>query len=195
MTNALFIVIERMTPGEYKNGGTGLTIRHAFAPTPFGEILIASTSKGICSVVFVDDKETALCDLHRAFPNAAFRRESDSAQKNTLSIFARDWSKLPDIKLHLKGTPFQLKVWETLLKIPTGGLSTYGSVAARVGHPTACRAVGTAVGGNPVAFLIPCHRVIQSTGVFGNYRWGSARKAAMIGWEAVGTAGDSEDVS
>jgi AraC family transcriptional regulator of adaptative response/methylated-DNA-[protein]-cysteine methyltransferase len=108
-------------------------------------------------------------------------------QQNALYIFTHDWSKLNQIKLHLKGTDFQLKVWEALLKIPAGQLSTYGNVAAIIDKPNASRAVGTAIGSNPVAFLIPCHRVIQSTGLTGGYMWGSTRKSAIIGWEAAKT--------
>ena len=109
----------------------------------------------------------------------------DVIQQNALYIFTHDWSKLHQIKLHLKGTAFQLKVWEALLKIPMGQLSTYGNIAASIKNPNASRAVGTAIGSNPVAFLIPCHRVIQSTGTFGGYMWGPVRKTAMIGWEAA----------
>jgi AraC family transcriptional regulator of adaptative response/methylated-DNA-[protein]-cysteine methyltransferase len=112
----------------------------------------------------------------------------DIMQQNALYIFTQDWSRLPEIKLHLKGTEFQLKVWETLLKIPMGGLTTYKDIAGRIGNPRASRAVGSAVGYNPVAFLIPCHRVIQSTGVIGEYYWGATRKTAIIGWEAAKTA-------
>jgi AraC family transcriptional regulator of adaptative response/methylated-DNA-[protein]-cysteine methyltransferase len=111
----------------------------------------------------------------------------DLSQQNVLYIFTHDWSKLHKIKLHLKGTEFQLKVWETLLKIPMGQLSTYGNIAKQIDIPKAARAVGTAVGDNPVAFLIPCHRVIQSSGIFGGYHWGAIRKTAMIGWEAAKT--------
>ena len=111
----------------------------------------------------------------------------DLFQQNALFIFSHDWTKLNEIKLHLKGTDFQLKVWETLLKIPLGKLVTYGSIAKEIKSPKASRAVGSAIGDNPVAFLIPCHRVIQSTGAFGQYHWGSARKTAMIGWEAAQT--------
>ena len=107
----------------------------------------------------------------------------DLVQQNALFIFQNDWSNLPDIKLHLKGTDFQLKVWETLLKIPMGELSTYGDIAKKIQNPNASRAVGTAIGSNPVAFLIPCHRVIQSSGNFGGYMWGNTRKTAIIGWE------------
>ena len=109
----------------------------------------------------------------------------DGRQRAALSLFARDWDNLPEIKLHLKGTDFQLKVWQALLRIPPGGLVTYGDIAADMGRPTACRAVGTAVGDNPVAYLIPCHRVIRATGEWGPYRWGETRKTALIGWEAA----------
>ena len=181
----LFINIEGMTPGEYKNGGENLSINYSFAESPFGNILVASTAKGICYMAFADDEEKALSALKNRFPNASFRQMVDLAQQNVLYIFTHDWSKLHQIKLHLKGTAFQLKVWETLLKIPMGQLSTYGNIAKRIQLPKASRAVGTAVGDNPVAFLIPCHRIIQSTGVFGQYHWGSIRKTAMIGWEAA----------
>ncbi|OGG60616.1 cysteine methyltransferase [Candidatus Kaiserbacteria bacterium RIFCSPHIGHO2_01_FULL_56_24] len=180
----LFVSIEGMTPGEYKRGGENLTINYSFADSPFGRILIASTTKGIAHIAFADDEKEVLKDLHEKFPNAAFTQKSDSLQKSALSIFSRG-KKLDGIKLHLKGTPFQLKVWEALLRIPAGHLSTYSAVALRIKRPNAQRAVGTAVGRNPVAFLIPCHRVIRSTGVFGNYHWGSGRKKAMIGWEAA----------
>ena len=109
----------------------------------------------------------------------------DLIQQNALYLFTHDWKKLDKIKLHLKGTSFQIKVWETLLKIPVGSLSTYGNIAKQIQNPKAARAVGSAIGDNPVAFLIPCHRVIQSTGNFGQYHWGSNRKTAMIGWEAA----------
>lgn len=179
----LFIKVEGMTPAEYKNAGKNLQINYSFAESPFGNLIIASTQKGVCYMAFQDDEEKALNDLKTNFPNASFQRKSDLIQQNALFIFQNDWSKLPEIKLHLKGTGFQLKVWETLLKIPMGKLSTYGTVAAQIGKPAASRAVGTAIGNNPVAFLIPCHRVIQSTGTFGGYMWGSTRKAAIIGWE------------
>jgi AraC family transcriptional regulator of adaptative response/methylated-DNA-[protein]-cysteine methyltransferase len=181
----LFVNIEGMTPGEYKNGGENLSINYSFAESPFGNILVASTPKGICYMAFADDEQKALNALRQTFPNAAYRQMVDLAQQNVLYIFTHDWSKLHQIKLHLKGTAFQLKVWETLLKIPMGRLSTYGNIARQINVPNASRAVGTAVGYNPIAFLIPCHRVIQSTGVFGQYHWGSIRKTAMIGWEAA----------
>jgi AraC family transcriptional regulator of adaptative response/methylated-DNA-[protein]-cysteine methyltransferase len=181
----LFINIEGMTPAEYKNGGQALVINYSFAESPFGNILAASTPKGICYLAFADDKERAFNDLKAQFPNARYTQVVDHIQQDALFIFQKDWSKLSNIKLHLKGTAFQLKVWDALLKIPMGRLETYGSLARGLQLPNASRAVGSAVGGNPVAFLIPCHRVIRSTGEFGQYHWGSARKTAMIGWEAA----------
>jgi AraC family transcriptional regulator of adaptative response/methylated-DNA-[protein]-cysteine methyltransferase len=139
-------------------------------------------------MAFNDDEQKAYEDLLGNFPNATFTRKLDLAQQNALFIFQNDWSKLNQIKLHLKGTDFQLKVWESLLKIPMGKLTTYGTLAKQIEQPNASRAVGTAIGSNPVAFLIPCHRVIQSTGTFGGYMWGPTRKAAIIGWEGVKTS-------
>ena len=183
----LFIKIEGMTPGEFKNGGENLSINYSYAESPFGNILVASTAKGICYMAFADSEQEALAALQTRFPNAHYKQMVDLIQQNALYIFTHDWSELNQIKLHLKGTDFQLKVWETLLKIPMGQLSTYGNIAEQIHSPKASRAVGSAIGDNPVAFLIPCHRVIQSTGIFGGYHWGGTRKVAMIGWEAVKT--------
>ncbi|MGG5208389.1 bifunctional helix-turn-helix domain-containing protein/methylated-DNA--[protein]-cysteine S-methyltransferase [Chryseobacterium sp. MIQD13] len=180
----LFVKIEGMSPAEYKNGGKSLNINYSFSKSPFGYVMAASTEKGICYMAFEDDKETALGNLYSKFPNASFFEKQDALQKNALSIFSQDWTKLNTIKLHLKGTDFQLKVWESLLSIPMGKLSTYGNLAEKIGNPNASRAVGTAIGSNPVAFLIPCHRVIQSTGNIGGYRWGSNRKQLIVGWES-----------
>lgn len=181
----LFINVEGMTPAEYKNGGAALTINYSFAESPFGDIIVASTTKGICYIAFADDRNNALNELKNQFPNAIYNQFADAMQQNAMFIFQKDWSKLPDIKLHLKGTDFQLKVWDALLKIPMGGLQTYASIAQLINSPQANRAVGSAIGANPVAFLIPCHRVIRSTGETGQYHWGSTRKSAIIGWEAA----------
>jgi len=181
----LFVNIEGMTPAEYKNGGKNLEINYSFAESPFGNIIVASTQKGVCFMAFAEDEEIGFRDLKNKFPNATFSRKLDFAQQNALFIFQNDWSKLSEIKLHLKGTDFQLKVWETLLKIPMGQLSSYGTIANQIQKPNASRAVGTAIGSNPVAFLIPCHRVIQSSGIFGGYMWGNTRKTAIIGWEGA----------
>jgi AraC family transcriptional regulator, regulatory protein of adaptative response / methylated-DNA-[protein]-cysteine methyltransferase len=183
----LFINIEGMTPAEYKNGGQQLSIHYSFAESPFGNLIIASTPKGICYMAFEDDELRALDDLKEKFPNATYLRKLDLLQQNALFIFQNDWTQLSKIKLHLKGTNFQLKVWESLLKIPMGKLSTYAAIATHVGNPSASRAVGTAIGSNPVAFLIPCHRVIQSSGQIGGYMWGPVRKTAIIGWEHART--------
>lgn len=183
----LFVNIEGMTPAEYKNGGKNLNINYSFAESPFGYLMVASTPKGICSMSFEQDENEAFQKLQVKFPNASFQRKLDMIQQNALFIFQHDWGKLSTIKLHLKASDFQLKVWESLLRVPMGGLSTYGKIATDIGNPGASRAVGTAIGSNPVAFLIPCHRVIQSTGHFGNYMWGSTRKTAIIGWESAQT--------
>lgn len=179
----LFVTIEGMTPATYQNGGKNLLIHYSYAGSPFGHLIVASTSKGICHMAFQEDNVQALAELTQRFPHAQFELKSDQLQENALRIFQNNWDKLPEIKLHLKGTDFQLKVWETLLKIPLGQLTTYGSLAHQINNPNASRAVGTAIGSNPVAFLIPCHRVIQASGNFGGYMWGSTRKKAIIGWE------------
>ena len=181
----LFVTIEGMTPGEFKNGGTNLVINYCFAESPFGKIMVASTPKGICHIHFEEDETEALENLRKRFPNAAFQQITDKFHQDALFIFQEDWKQLDKIKLHLAGTPFQLKVWESLLKIPTGTLSTYGDIAREIGKPNASRAVGTAIGSNPVAFLIPCHRVIQSSGKISGYMWGTTKKTAIIGWEAA----------
>jgi AraC family transcriptional regulator, regulatory protein of adaptative response / methylated-DNA-[protein]-cysteine methyltransferase len=181
----LFIGIEGMTPGEFKNGGETLKINYSFAETPFGDIIIASTAKGICQLAFVKNEKYGLENLQYFFPNASLSQKTDMIQQDALRFFKGDWTDLQKVKLHLKGTPFQLKVWESLLKIPFGNISTYGSIADEIKSPGSSRAVGTAIGSNPVAFLIPCHRVIRSSGLIGEYHWGSERKTAILGWEAA----------
>lgn len=181
----LFIKIEGMTPGEYKNQGENLAINYNYHTSKFGELLVASTAKGVCYMGFSDHRPTAFMELKQRFPKAEFTQQSDPIQQNALGIYTKDWNQLDEIKLHLKGTDFQLKVWETLLKIPMGELTTYGEVAQNIQKPNASRAVGTAIGKNPVAYLIPCHRVIQSSGLMGGYMWGETRKSVIIGWEGV----------
>lgn len=181
----LFIHIEGMTPGEYKVGGKGLSINYCFDRTLFGEMLVASTSKGVCCMTFCDDREQALAELGHHFPFATFEKRPDEFQERALAVFSMNWANLNEVKLHLRGTEFQLKVWEALLKIPLGTLTTYGDIANYLDSPNSSRAVGTAIGDNPVAFLIPCHRVIRSTGTLGGYHWGLTRKTAIIGWEAA----------
>ncbi len=183
----LFVKIEGMTPGEYKNKGKNLTINYSYQNSLFGEILIASTAKGICYMGFSNEKASSFRELKSRFPAATFFQRTDEIQLNALQMQSHNWNKVSCIKLHLKSTDFQLKVWEALLKIPFGNLATYGDIAQKIGNPKASRAVGTAIGKNPIAFLIPCHRVIQSTGMLGGYMWGNTKKTTIIGWEAAKT--------
>jgi AraC family transcriptional regulator of adaptative response/methylated-DNA-[protein]-cysteine methyltransferase len=180
----LFIQIEGMTPGEYQQGGKNLHIYYSHAETLFGNILIASTEKGICHISFVQ-AATGLSDLTNRFPAAMLEQKTDLHQQEALKMFRDDWSDLDKIKLHLKGTPFQIKVWNALLQIPMGSLKSYLEIANEIGDPKASRAVGTAIGHNPIAYIIPCHRVITSSGNLGGYHWGIDRKSAIIGWEAA----------
>lgn len=179
----LFIKIEGMSPAEYRDGGRNLLIRYTFAQTLFGSVLMAATNKGICHIAFISDRLPALQYLQAQFPNATYLEEIDSLQSAALSILQSMPEQLPAIKLHLKGTDFQLKVWESLLKIPLGSVTTYRAIAEQVGNENASRAVGSAIGKNPIAFLIPCHRVIQTSGNLGGYMWGLTRKSAILGWE------------
>lgn len=179
----LFVNIESMTPAEYKNDGSSLTIHYSLQITVFGNICVASTNKGICHIAFIENESEALTGLKSQFSNATIYYQEE---QNHIEVaqFISNVSKLSTpIHLHLKGTPFQLKVWEALLKIPQGNLKTYGEIALAIGNPKSSRAVGTAIGSNPIAFLIPCHRVIQTSGLFGGYMWGPIRKTAIIGWE------------
>jgi AraC family transcriptional regulator of adaptative response/methylated-DNA-[protein]-cysteine methyltransferase len=181
----LFVNIEGMTPGEYKNGGENLTIRYSIRDSQFGNYLIASTGKGICNLYFFDgEKKNVIEELKGSWNNASIKEGSDEDQEKIVRFFANDFNESEKIKLHLKGTAFQIKVWEALLKIPQGVLTSYGQIAGSMNQVNASRAVGTAIGSNPVGFIIPCHRVIKSVGGIGEFRWGSFRKKAMIGWEA-----------
>lgn len=184
----LFVKIEGMTPGEYKNGGENLTIHYSEAETVFGKMLTASTAKGVCYLAFAKKFETAFSELKALFPKAVFENKTDDFQQSVWAFFNSNPTTPQQIRLHLKGTPFQLKIWETLLKIPEGKLITYGEIANDINNPKASRAVGSAVGDNPVSYLIPCHRVIRSTGVLGEYHWGASRKKMMIGWERLRVA-------
>lgn len=181
----LFIGIEGMTPGEYKNGGKNLDISYELTTSPFGNIVMASTQKGICCIEFCDTINDGLTALKNRFPNAQFENKNEEYHEQVKRLFSSDWTQTSKLKLHIHGTDFQLKIWETLLKIPQGNLSTYGEIASQIGNPKASRAVGSAIGKNPVAFLIPCHRVIQSSGKLGGYMWGEQRKSAILGWESA----------
>ncbi|MES2557608.1 MAG: methylated-DNA--[protein]-cysteine S-methyltransferase [Bacteroidota bacterium] len=182
----LFVNLEGMTPGEYKNGGELLTITYQFAETLFGTVLIAATQKGLCHLMFVTNEDEALTELKTRFPKAVFQEGEHALHEPAIQLLnGLEINPESPIRLHLKGTAFQLKVWEALLQIPSGKLSSYGKLAANIDQPTASRAVGTAIGDNPIAYLIPCHRVLQTSGKLGGYRWGTPRKSLMIGWEAV----------
>ena len=178
----LMVTCEAVTPGEYRSGGTGVEIRYGFAPTPFGEALIAATPRGICSVQFATEAgpEPLLERLRREWPAASLVEDRRRAKQLAGEIFSDSRPSL-----HLRGTNFQLQVWQALLTTKPGDLVTYGDLAESIGVPFACRAVGTAVGANPISILVPCHRVIRKTGAFGNYRWGAPRKIALCGWEAA----------
>jgi AraC family transcriptional regulator of adaptative response/methylated-DNA-[protein]-cysteine methyltransferase len=182
----LFVSCEAVTPGEYKLRGEGVAIRYGFHPTPFGECLLAKTERGVCALRFLTtpSKPTTLRELRNEWPAARFVKDDDETGEICRRILttASDGERLP-FHLHLRGTNFQLKVWQALLTIPTGHLTSYSDVAAKICTTKASRAVGSAVGRNPVAYLIPCHRVIRSLGVIGDYRWGHERKQAMIARE------------
>jgi AraC family transcriptional regulator of adaptative response/methylated-DNA-[protein]-cysteine methyltransferase len=177
-----------MTPEEYRNGGEDLTIRYGFLETAFGSMIIAATEKGVCALSFYDGtREGGLHEVRKHFPNATYHEYVDNLHQNAIALFMRYRSTPREIKLHVKGTPFQLKIWQALLGIPAGELATYSAIAEKVNHPKASRAVGSAVGDNPIAFLIPCHRVVRSNGEYGQYHWGSGRKRIMIDREVKGT--------
>lgn len=181
----LFVNLEAMTPGDYRHGGAALAITYDFGTSPFGPYLVAATAKGICHLAFAEDEDAALAALRAEWPNAAFTAAPSAAHAQVARFFARTFAAGERLHLHLKGTPFQLKIWEALLRIPEGELRTYAQLAGAAGSGAAVRAAGTAIGANPVGYLIPCHRVIRQTGELGQYRWGAGRKAALIGWEAA----------
>lgn len=182
----LFVTIEAMTPGEFKHDGEGLTIEYGIHPTPFGECLLGATNRGICALFFVqgNNRKEVKEELRLRWPNARLVEAPRATQLLIDRIFAgHSVANRAPLPLILTGTNFQIKVWEALLQIPPGHVLSYEDVAARIGQPKASRAVGNAVAKNPISYIIPCHRVIQSVGVTGNYRWGPARKKAMLGWE------------
>ena len=181
----LFIKCEAVTPGEFKNKGNGLQIFWQMVHTPFGNTLIAETVKGTCKVAFIRADEDAFVSLQNEFPDAYFQN-SLGAHGYMLKKYFSDW-QIPKqkINLHFKGTPFQIQVWKALLQIPAAQLVSYQDIGEKIGNPKAVRAVGTAIGKNPIAYLIPCHRVIKSTGLMGNYRWQDDRKKIINGFESA----------
>jgi AraC family transcriptional regulator of adaptative response/methylated-DNA-[protein]-cysteine methyltransferase len=182
----LFVSCEAVTPGEYKSRGAGLDIRYGFHSTPFGEAMVGVTDRGVCSLFFIAEKarREALFHLREEWSNASLLRNQAETAGVIARIFARPPRKGTPLALYLRGTNFQVKVWEALLAIPEGSVTTYERIARQIGDPAALRAVGNAVGHNPVAFLIPCHRVIRKSGELGEYHWGAARKRLILAWEA-----------
>ena len=186
----LFVTTEAVTPGQYKSRGSGLTIRYGLHPTPFGECLVGLTERGICHLGFVQDSEgDAIDNLVEDWQQAEMIEDYDATAPLVEPIFDLSRRAHHPLHVHLRGTNFQIKVWEALLRIPTGRVATYSQIASEIGQPTATRAVGSAVGHNPIAVLIPCHRVIRALGEFGNYRYGATRKKALLAHEFAGVQG------
>lgn len=184
----LIVNAEAVTPGELQRGGLGITVRYGFHPTPFGECLIAVTPRGVCHLAFVAPvtRKEAMARLEHDWPLANLLPDQNATRAAAAKAFPPPGSnKIPSLSLHVKGTNFQLRVWRALLEIPAGEVTTYGAIASKVGDPKASRAVGTAVGGNPVSYLIPCHRVIRASGELGGYAWGIERKKVMLHREAL----------
>ena len=184
----LFVVLEGVTPGQFKQAGDGLTIRYAVFESPFGPYLLGTVGDRICRLEFLEEAElTDAISIANRFatdwPDATVIPDSAALRPLADTIFT-DAERKP-LRVLVKASPFQLKVWEALLRIPEGQVVSYDQIASAIGMPAASRAVGTAIGSNPVGYLIPCHRVIRKTGLFGNYRWGTTRKTALLGWEAA----------
>lgn len=187
----LFVTLTAMTPGEFKQGGAGLTLQYGVHPSPFGDYLLAACERGICALRFLTGASSAevLDELRAEWPRAALAEAPEATRPLAERIFPSGQPReFQPLSLFVKGTNFQLKVWEALLRIPVGSVATYEDIAQALEMPRAARAVGSAVGDNPIALLIPCHRVIRKTGAFGDYRWGLARKRAMLTWESARSA-------
>jgi len=195
----LFVTFEAMTPGEYKRRGEGLALSYGFHPSPFGTCLLAATARGVCGLAFTaseggdgEGRDGAVESLRREFPRASLEERPSVTHPIAERIFAGHRNGTPPIPLSVRGTNFQIRVWEALLRIPEGCAISYEDLAARIGRRDAVRAVAGAVAANPVAWLIPCHRVLRKSGALGGYRWGTERKQAMLAWEAArGRGGDS----
>lgn len=184
----LFVTIEAASPGEAKTGGAGMDIKYGFHPSPLGDILAAQSVRGVCFLAFVmtGDKDEAVHKMKAQWPRATFAQSPEEtapiAQSLRMVILGHAGER-PQMRIYVRGTNFQVRVWQALLKIPSGAAMNYQHIANAIGQPKACRAVGSAVGANPVAFLIPCHRVIQKSGIVENYAWGSPRKKILLGLE------------
>lgn len=199
----LFVTHESMSPGEYKTGGRGLTIRYGFHPCPFGDALVMATERGLCGLAFADpgaadtgdvpyrwreapqiSRAAALADMRQRWPNAGYVEDFAATRELAQRIFRPDhWQADRPLRVFLIGADFEVRVWETLLRIPLGRAATYSGIAAHLGNAKASRAVGAAVGKNPISFVVPCHRVLGKSGALTGYHWGLTRKQAMLGWE------------
>lgn len=191
----LMVVTEALTPGEYKHRGRGLEIRYGAHPSPFGGCVVAVTSRGVCGLEFLAGRRIAELrgELESRWPEATFRKDPEETATVLPRLFPDPGRESEGpLTLHVRGTNFQVQVWQALLRIPSGCLTSYGEIARAIGRPGSSRAVGGAVGSNPISWIIPCHRVIRSTGGFGNYRWGTARKKAMLAFEASGARSAAE---
>ncbi|AEI65257.1 methylated-DNA--[protein]-cysteine S-methyltransferase [Corallococcus macrosporus] len=194
----LFVTLTAMTPGEYKLGGEGLTVRYGVHASPFGECLLAVCERGICGLHFLSGTaaEDALAALRGEWPRATFVASAEDTAPWMERIFQPrpPGAAAPSLSVLVRGTPFQVQVWQALLRVPSGEVTTYEDLARAIGKPKAMRAVGSAVGDNPVGLLIPCHRVLRKTGIFGEYRWGASRKRAMLAWEDLRYAGADDEL-
>jgi O-6-methylguanine DNA methyltransferase len=188
----LFVTHEAMSPGDFKSGGAGLTIRYGFHPSPFGIALVMVTDRGLCGLAFADpgEERAALDDMTRRWPGARLEHDQGETAPYVARIFSPGmWRPDRPLKVVMIGTDFQVRVWEALLRIPLGQASTYADVARAIGQPTASRAVGAAVGRNPISFVVPCHRALGKSGALTGYHWGITRKRAMLGWETACVTG------
>jgi AraC family transcriptional regulator of adaptative response/methylated-DNA-[protein]-cysteine methyltransferase len=189
----LCVTLEAASPGELQSGGKGWRILFGFAETPFGECIAAQSPRGICYLGFVDgaDRQTAEAALKETWPAAEMARDDALGARLAAQVFHRSKpeNERPGIRAFVRGSAFQVRVWKALLRVPPGSLVTYGRLAAAIGAPSAARAAGSAVGDNPLAYLIPCHRVIRETGLMGGYRWGQLRKRAMVASETAAPQG------
>lgn len=185
----LFVTHESMSPGEWKTGGQGLALSYGFHPSPFGTAVVIATSRGLAGLAFADpgedEEKAALADMQRRWLRATYTQDQTGTEKLAQRIFdSKRWRQDQPLRVVLIGTDFEVRVWETLLKIPMGRATTYSNVASKIGNDNASRAVGTAVGKNPISFVVPCHRVLGKSGALTGYHWGITRKQAMLGWEA-----------
>ena len=192
----LFVSHEAMTPGDYKRRGEGLDMTYGFHASPFGEALLIATDRGLAGLAFVDEdkgqtRQEALADMMQRWPKAHYAEASQKTASHARQIFGSEWSREQPIRLVMIGTDFDVRVWEALLKIPMGRAVSYTDIARHIGSPAASRAVGSAVGRNPISFVVPCHRVLRGDGSLGGYHWGLTRKRALIGWETGRLAGNA----